>query len=150
VLGSYLPKDEVKRIQRSGSLAIKQAPEVKEAAAAAPEPPRKELKFGDGPAQMRRDEKPPASALASASAAPVPAPVEAAAQQPAAAPAPEPPAATPPEQPPSAAVPSTPTPASNPPKAAPKPKPVVRRPVPRGDVDIYEEAEQDLRRTRPK
>jgi hypothetical protein len=31
-----------------------------------------------------------------------------------------------------------------------KRKPVVRKPAPRGDTDIYDEADQDIRRTRAK
>lgn len=151
VLGSYLPADEVKRIQRSGTLQVKKPVEEHQAIAAAPPPePRKSLKFGDGPAQIRH-EPPAAAPVAVAAAAPNPAPEAPAAElQPAAAEAVAAPPALEAPQPAAAAAPAvvaTPAPAPKP--VAPR-KPVVRKAAPRGDVDIYEEAEQDLRRTRPK
>ncbi|HEX2675562.1 MAG TPA: hypothetical protein VHM19_02960 [Polyangiales bacterium] len=169
VLGSYLPPDEVKRMARGGSLQVKKEPRetsssgggTHTAAAAAPKPPpRRAMTFGNGPAVVRPPEPTvaatptavappptaappvqPAPAVVPPPAEPVPAPVVAPA--PAPVPAAPPPAAAPAAPPPSAA-PAAPAP------PAVKRKPVVRKPAPRGDTDIYDEADQDIRRTRAK
>jgi hypothetical protein len=150
VLGSYLPADEVKRIQRSGTLVVKKPVEEHKTVAVAEPPVRKSLQFGDAPARVRPEPpRPQPSAAIPTAVAPAAPPAEApAAAVPPTAPdavnpTVAPPAgATPPAAPPAAA--PTPTPA---PAAKPVRKPAVRKAVPRGDVDIYEEAEQDLRRT---
>ena len=148
VLGSYLPADEVKRIQRSGNLSVKKpvVEEHKTVAEAAPAPVvRKSLEFGDAPARVRPEPPPasPSAAVATAVAAAAPAAVAPPATAEAVVPAVAPPAEVTP--PPAAAAPA----AAPAPVPAPKPvrKPAVRKVVARGDVDIYEEAEQDLRRT---